>query len=55
LQIAADREKDYVGHFQQAKQGRDMACFFSRAAARIAGRFDPEPDLRGLRSQAMLF
>lgn len=59
LEIASDREKDYMHHYlrwQEARTedkdhetvGRDLICFFNRAAARITGRFSPELDLQGI-------
>lgn len=48
LEIASDREKDYVVRFRRAKEGRDLECFFSRATARITGQFSSELDLQGI-------
>ncbi|MGH9400936.1 MAG: hypothetical protein ACRD2P_02380 [Terriglobia bacterium] len=48
LEIASDREKDYIAHFRRVKEGKDLACFFSRAVARITGGFSSEPDMQGI-------
>ena len=48
LEVASDREKEYVGHFQRVKDAPSMATFFSRVVARITGGFSSDCDSKGL-------
>jgi hypothetical protein len=48
LDIALDREKEYVARFQAAKDGTDLMVFFSRVIARITGDFDADLDSKGI-------
>jgi hypothetical protein len=48
LDIALDREEEYVPRFLAAKDGTDLMAFFSRVIARITGDFDADLDSKGL-------
>jgi hypothetical protein len=48
LNIASQREQEYIAQFQGTKGGADLAVFFGRVISRITGHFDTDSGAKGI-------